>query len=328
MIVIIYFYNKNNKLKKGTVIKSTGSWYKIMTDSNEFWNCRIRGKLRLKGIKSTNPVSVGDNIVFDIVDEDKQEGVINAIEPRKNYIVRKSINLSHRSHILASNIDHVYLLVTLIAPETTTGFIDRFLVTTEAYQIPVTILFNKVDLFNKDGLEALEEFKLIYEKIGYRCLNISATDSKSVEFLKKEIDGNKVMFGGHSGVGKSTLVNALDPNLDIRTNEISEANLSGMHTTTFAEMHPLPSGGFIIDTPGIRAFGLLDFEKAELSHYFPEMTELRGECKFSNCQHIKEPKCAIKDAVENGIIDEGRYYNYTTMYSDDDDETFRKDIYK
>ena len=328
MIVIIYFYNKINKLKKGTVIKSTGSWYKLMTEDNEFWNCRIRGKLRLSGIKSTNPVSVGDNVIFDVEDEDKLEGVIKKIEPRKNYIVRKSINLSHRSHILASNIDHVYLLVTLIAPETTTGFIDRFIVTAEAYQIPVTLLFNKVDLFDKDGLEAVDEFKAIYEKIGYRCLNISATDLKSVEFLKAEIDGNKVMFGGHSGVGKSTLVNSLDPDLDIRTSEISEANLSGMHTTTFAEMHPLPSGGFIIDTPGIRAFGLLDFEKAELCHYFPELNKLRGECKFSNCQHISEPKCAIKEAVENGNIDPGRYYNYTMMHSDDDDETFRKDIYK
>jgi ribosome biogenesis GTPase len=328
MIVIIYFYRKNNKLKKGTVIKSTGSWYKLMTEDNEFWDCRIRGKLRLSGIKSTNPVSVGDNVIFDVEDEDKLEGVIKKIEPRKNYIVRKSINLSHRSHILASNIDHVYLLVTLIAPETTTGFIDRFIVTAEAYQIPVTLLFNKVDLFDEDGLEAVAEFKAIYEKVGYRCLNISATDPKSVEFLKSEINGNKVMFGGHSGVGKSTLVNSLDPNLDIRTTEISEANMSGMHTTTFAEMHPLPSGGFIIDTPGIRAFGLLDFEKAELCHYFPELNALRGECKFSNCQHINEPKCAIKEAVENGDIDAGRYYNYAMMHGDDDNETFRKDIYK
>lgn len=299
-----------------------------MTDSNEFWNCRIRGKLRMKGIKSTNPVAVGDNILFDVEDEDKLEGVITKIEERKNYIVRKSINLSKRSHILASNIDHVYLLVTLIAPETPTGFIDRFLVTADAYGIPVTLLFNKVDLFVEDDLEIVEEFKAVYQKVGYRCLNISATNPDSVDFLKAEIKDKKVMFGGQSGVGKSTLVNALDPNLDLRTSEISEANLSGMHTTTFAEMFPLPTGGFIIDTPGIRAFGLLDFDKAELSHYFPEMHALRSECKFSNCQHINEPKCAVKDAVESGEIDGGRYYNYTQMHSDDDDETFRKDIYK
>lgn len=282
----------------------------------------------MKGIKSTNPVAVGDNVLFDVEDQDKLEGVINQIEDRKNYIVRKSINLSKRSHILASNIDHVYLLVTLIAPETPTGFIDRFLVTADAYQIPVTLLFNKVDLFGELELEIVNEFKAVYEKIGYRCLNISATNPDSVSFLKAEISGNKVMFGGQSGVGKSTLVNALDPNLDLRTSEISESTLSGMHTTTFAEMFSLPSGGFIIDTPGIRAFGLLDFDKAELSHYFPEMNELRGACKFNNCQHINEPKCAIKEAVENGEIDANRYYNYTQMHSDDDDETFRKDIYK
>lgn len=299
-----------------------------MTDSSELWNCRIRGKLRLKGIKSTNPVSVGDNILFDIEDEDKLEGVIAKIEPRKNYIVRKSINLSKRSHILAANIDHVYLLVTLIAPETPTGFIDRFLVTADAYQIPVTLLFNKVDLFQEAELELINEFKAVYQNIGYRCENISATNPESVEFLKAEIKDKKVMFGGQSGVGKSTLVNALDENLNIKTNEISETHLSGQHTTTFAEMHPLKSGGFIIDTPGIRAFGLIDFDKAELSHFFPEMNELRSECKFNNCQHINEPQCAIKEAVDNGEIDPGRYYNYTQMHSDDDDESFRKDIYK
>ena len=221
-------------LKTGLVIKSTGSWYKVLDNENQTWNCRIRGKLRTKEIKSTNPVAVGDSVNFSIENEDILEGVIKDINPRQNYIVRKSINLSKRLHILAANIDHVYLLVTMVAPETTTGFIDRFLVSAEAYHIPVTLLFNKVDLLIEDELAILEDFKKVYTNIGYRCLNISATKPTSVAFLLDEIKGKKVMFGGHSGVGKSTLVNALDPNLQIKTTEISIANLSGQHTTTFA----------------------------------------------------------------------------------------------
>lgn len=299
-----------------------------MDDANQIWNCRIRGKLRTKGIQSTNPVAVGDSVIFTIEDEEKFEGVIKDIEPRQNYIVRKSINLSKRSHILAANIDHVYLLVTLVAPETTTGFIDRFLVTAEAYHIPVTLLFNKVDLLVDDELEFLEDFKSVYTNIGYRCVNISATDAHSVDFLKTEIAGKKVMFGGHSGVGKSTLVNALDENLDIKTTEISIANLSGQHTTTFAEMHPLSSGGFIIDTPGIRAFGLIDFDKSLLAHYFPEIAALINQCKFNNCMHINEPHCAVKAAVEAGQIADSRYRNYWEMYHDDETENYRQNLYK
>jgi len=315
-------------LKKGVVIKSTGSWYKILTDTETLWNCKIKGKMRIKGIKSTNPVAVGDNVEFKIEDEDKLIGVITKVQERKNYIVRKSINLSKRTHILAANIDHVYLLVTLVAPETHTGFIDRFLVTTEAYHIPVTLLFNKIDLLDESGVQYLENFKSVYQKIGYRCVNISATNPNSVQFLKDEIVGKKVMFGGHSGVGKSTLVNALEPNLNLKTKQISESHLQGQHTTTFAEMFPLKNGGYIIDTPGIKAFGLIDFDKKELSHYFPEMRVLLNNCKFNNCQHINEPHCAIKQAVEEGKINESRYYNYLMMHSDDENETFRKDIYK
>ncbi|WP_316930849.1 ribosome small subunit-dependent GTPase A [Crocinitomix catalasitica] len=323
----VYFYKKRI-LKKGTVIKSTGSWYKVIDTNGQLWDCRIRGKLRMAGIQSTNPVAVGDEIEFSIEEEDASVGVIKKILPRRNYIVRKSINLSKRSHILAANIDHVYLIVTLVAPQTQTGFIDRFLVTAEAYHIPITILFNKIDLYGAPELQLLDETKNIYETAGYRCITISANREASVEFLKEEIKGKKVMFGGHSGVGKSTLVNSLDNNLNLRTANISESHSSGLHTTTFAEMFPLKTGGYIIDTPGIRAFGLIDFDKKILSHYFPEMRALIDQCKFNNCQHINEPNCAIKQAFFESEIAESRYLNYVKMMGDDEAETFRKDIYK
>lgn len=295
-------------------------------------DCRIRGKLRLAGIKSTNPIAVGDEIEFDLEesknDDDIQIGVIKKILPRKNYIIRKSINLSKRSHILAANIDCVYLIVTLVSPQTQTGFIDRFLVTAEAYHIPVTLLFNKIDLYNAEELDHLEFTKSIYENAGYRCLTISAKQASSVSFLKEEIKGKKVMFGGHSGVGKSTLVNTLDENLSLKTAQISKSHSSGLHTTTFAEMFELATGGFIIDTPGIRAFGLIDFDKKELSHYFPEMLELLPECKFNNCQHLNEPKCAIRKAFVADEIAASRYMNYVKMMEEDQEESFRKDIYK
>ncbi len=314
-------------MQKGIIIKSTGSWYRLLDENDNEYDCRIRGKLRLAGIKSTNPVAVGDEVEFELED-DKETGVIKNILPRKNYIIRKSINLSKRSQILAANIDHVYLLVTLVAPQTTTGFIDRFLVTADAYQIPATILFNKVDLYAPEDMDILESFMAIYQSAGYRCLTVSAKQESSVEFLKEEIKGKKVMFGGHSGVGKSTLINTLDSNLDLRTGEISMANMAGQHTTTFAEMFRLQSGGFIIDTPGVRAFGLIDFDKKELSHHFPEMAELINECKFNDCQHLNEPKCAVKDAVEAGLISGERYFNYVNMHEDDQEENYRKDIYK
>jgi len=319
-------FTKIHFLKQGTVIKSTGSWYRVLDTNHQIWECRIKGKLRMAGIDSTNPVSVGDEIEFE--EEDSGKGVIKNILPRKNYIIRKSINLSKRSHILAANIDKVYLLVTLVAPQTTPGFIDRFLVTAEAYHIPVTILFNKIDLYEPEDLEVVENFISIYEDAGYDCRKISATDPATIAFLREEINGNKVMFGGHSGVGKSTLINALDSNLDLKTGTISVQHLAGQHTTTFAEMFELQSGGFVIDTPGIRAFGLIDFDKEDLSHYFPEMREVLRDCKFNNCQHLNEPHCAVKAAVEQGSIHESRYHSYVSMMNSDEDETFRKDIYK
>jgi len=304
----------------------------VIDEDGNHLDCRIRGKLRLAGIKSTNPIAVGDEIEFDTEesknDDDIEIGVIKKILPRKNYVIRKSINLSKRSHILAANIDCVYLIVTLVSPQTQTGFIDRFLVTAEAYHIPVTLLFNKIDLYNDEELELLDFTKSIYEKAGYRCLTISAKQANSVAFLKDEIKGKKVMFGGHSGVGKSTLVNTLDENLSLKTAQISKSHSSGLHTTTFAEMFELATGGFIIDTPGIRAFGLIDFDKKELSHYFPEMRELLPDCKFNNCQHINEPKCAIRKAFVEDEIAASRYVNYVKMMEEDQEESFRKDIYK
>ncbi len=272
---------------------------------------------------------MGDEIEFEKEpDEDEFMGVIKTILPRKNYIVRKSINLSKRSHILAANIDRVYLIVTLVSPQTQTGFIDRFLVTAGAYHIPVTLLFNKVDLYSETEMEEMQNLKEVYEKAGYTCISITATDPNSVEFLKNEIKGQKVMFGGHSGVGKSTLVNTLDEELSLRTGLISKSHASGLHTTTFAEMFALNSGGYIIDTPGIRAFGLIDFDKKELSHYFPEMRALLPGCKFNNCQHVNEPKCAVKQAFLDNNLAESRYLNYLKMLEEDENETFRKDIYK
>lgn len=272
---------------------------------------------------------MGDEIEFEKEpDEDEFMGVIKTILPRKNYIVRKSINLSKRSHILAANIDRVYLIVTLVSPQTQTGFIDRFLVTAGAYHIPVTLLFNKVDLYSELEMVEMQNLKEVYEKAGYTCISITATDPNSVEFLKNEIKGQKVMFGGHSGVGKSTLVNTLDEGLSLRTGLISKSHASGLHTTTFAEMFALNSGGYIIDTPGIRAFGLIDFDKKELSHYFPEMRALLPGCKFNNCQHVNEPKCAVKQAFLDNNLAESRYLNYLKMLEEDENETFRKDIYK
>ncbi|HEX8517395.1 MAG TPA: ribosome small subunit-dependent GTPase A [Bacteroidia bacterium] len=305
----------------GVVIKSTGSWYSVLADNGNTVECRIKGLFRIKGIKSTNPVAVGDRVEFET--DAEGHGVIHKIEDRKNYIIRKSINLSKQSQILAANIDQAMLIATLAMPRTSAGFIDRFLLTAEAYKIPAIIVFNKVDLFEDDPelMAALNEFISVYEKIGYKCYKVSATEKKDLEVLKEYTKGRLTLVAGHSGVGKSTLVNALDNKLDLKVGEISDVHFKGKHTTTFAEMHPLEYGGFIIDTPGIKELGLVDMEKEEITHYFPEMFAVKGECKFNNCLHVNEPKCAVIAAVESGEIAASRYNSYLGIINGEEMET-------
>ncbi len=313
-------------MQTGRVIKSTGKWYNVLLEDGNTVSCLIRGKIRLDGAKTTNPIAVGDEVELELL-EKEEGGVIHSIHQRKNYLVRKSVNLSKRSHILAANIDRAYLIVTLVAPVTHLAFIDRFLVAAESFRIPVTLLFNKMDIYIEEHLPLVDEIAAIYQNIGYPCYKISALNKENIAFLREEISGNQVMISGHSGTGKSTLINALDPNLTIKTSEISTHHLQGQHTTTFAEMHPLKSGGFIIDTPGIKAFGIVDLDKEVISHYFPEMRERLNQCRFHNCLHINEPSCAVKDAVEKGDIAASRYTTYLDLMEDDEKENYRKDIF-
>lgn len=295
---------------KGIVLKSTGSRYIVLDENKDTRECKLKGKFRLSGIKSTNPIAVGDNIEFDEENDDK--GIIHTIHERKNYIVRKSINLSKQLHIIAANIDQALLIVTLANPRTSQGFIDRFLITAEAYHIQTKIIFNKLDLFEDDEIkmQELDEFIAIYENIGYKCYKVSSTTHKGINNIIELTKDKTTMVSGHSGVGKSTLLNALDEDLDITEGELSEAHSKGKHTTTFAEMHLLSYGGAIIDTPGIKELGLVNMTKEEISGYFKEMAAIKNECKFNNCLHIKEPKCAVIEAVKNGRIDPSRYASY------------------
>jgi ribosome biogenesis GTPase len=311
---------------KGIVIKSTGSWYAVRLDNGEQIEARIKGKFRLKGIRTTNPIAVGDNVCLDL--EEDGTAVINKIEDRKNYIIRKSINLSKRAHIIAANIDQAILVVTLSQPKTYTAFIDRFLVTAAAYHIPAIIVFNKIDIYTDKEKEELVILKSTYESIGYQCVAVSATENNNLDVVVDLMKDKVSMVSGHSGVGKTTLLNVIEPGLNLKTSEISEMHKAGKHTTTFAEMFELSFGGYIIDTPGIKAFGLIDFNKEELSHYFLEMRELLKDCQFNNCIHINEPNCAIKEAVEKKKISEFRYLNYLSMYNDDDEETYRSKGYQ
>ena len=311
----------------GTVYKSTGSWYTIKSEQDDFIECRMKGKFRLKGIKSTNPIAVGDVVDYELEEtSDTVTGTINNIHERKNYIVRKSVNLSHQMHIIASNIDTVFLLVTINNPPTTPNFIDRFLVTAEAYGIETVLVFNKIDTFDEATLDEQLYLQHIYENIGYKCLRVSAKDGTGIVKLKAMMIGKVSMFSGHSGVGKSTLVNALEPSLQLKTKTISEASKQGQHTTTFAEMYDLSFDARIIDTPGIKGFGIVDMEKEEISGYFPEFFKLKDQCKFNNCLHKDEPHCAIKAALEKDEIAWSRYNSYLKIL-EGDDENYRTDSY-
>ena len=309
----------------GTVYKSTGSWYWVKHEET-FYKCRIKGKFRIKGIKSTNPIAVGDKVEFTVETKNNEEtGIITTILDRQNYIVRKSVNLSKQTHIIASNIDQVFLIVTIDNPPTFTTFIDRFLVTTEAYSIDTVLIFNKIDTYSIEQKAEILYLKDIYEPIGYKCIETSAKTGKNVDQIKEMMTGKVSMFSGHSGVGKTTLVNCIEPTLNLRTKEISDQHKQGQHTTTFAEMFDLSFNASIIDTPGIKGFGVVDMEKDELGDYFPEFFALKQDCKFNNCIHLNEPNCAVKDALETGEISWSRYKSYLQIL-EGEEENYRTDI--
>ena len=311
----------------GVVYKSTGSWYTVKAENGEFFECRIKGKFRIQGIKSTNPIAVGDVVEFNIEQlGDDTVGTIHRIDDRKNYIIRKSVNLSKQTHIIATNLDQVFLLVTLNNPTTYTIFIDRFLATAEAYDIPAILLFNKIDTYDQEELAEVKYLAALYRDVGYTCIGISAKTRQHVDKVKELMLGKTSMFAGHSGAGKSTLVNALEPELDLKTAKISEQHLQGQHTTTFAEMYDLSFGARIIDTPGIKGFGIVDMEKEEIGDYFPELFALKGECKFNNCLHLDEPQCAVKEALEKEEVAWSRYRSYVQMITGEE-ENYRVDIY-
>jgi len=298
---------------KGLVTKSTGSWYQVSVPDGRVYQSRILGRFRTQGIRTTNPVAVGDWV--DIVPEPGQDtAVITYLHDRKNYVLRKSVNLSKHAQIIAANLDQAFLVVTLASPPTSLGFIDRFLVTAEAYGIPTGIIFNKLDLFSEEGLEILAEYRDIYERIGYPCFQVSALEGTHVDELEAVLKDKTTLISGHSGVGKSTLINRICPGLKLRTGEISDWSDKGKHTTTFAEMIPLPFGGYLIDTPGIQEFGIVDIDQEELAHFFPEMRAMLNHCRFHNCQHLQEPACVVRDAVEEGDIAESRYDSYLSIY--------------
>ncbi|WP_163715387.1 ribosome small subunit-dependent GTPase A [Mangrovibacterium lignilyticum] len=310
-------------MNKGIVIKSTGSWYSVKSESGQIIDCKIKGNFRIKDIKSTNPIAVGDHVQFRLDEQDEDDtnkavGLITEIADRKNYIVRKAPNLSKQSHIIAANIDQAFLVVTINYPITTTTFVDRFLASAEAYRIPCTLIFNKIDRFNKEQIAHLDDLIETYQNIGYRCLKTSTKKNIGLDTLKSWMTGKINVFSGHSGVGKSSLINKIEPRVNLKTKEISEYHLSGMHTTTFSEMFELSFGGYIIDTPGIKGFGMLDMEKEEIGHYFPEIFERLEKCQYYNCTHTHEPGCEVKKAVIENEIAESRYYSYLGLLQSDE----------
>jgi len=301
----------------GLVIKSTGSWYEVLTENGKTINCRIKGKFRTLDIKTTNPVAVGDYVEIEL-EPDQETGLIKALKPRKNYIIRKSVNLSKQAQIIAANLDQAFLIVTFASPRTSLGFIDRFLVTAEAYDIPARLIFNKLDLFSDEGVEILKDYQRIYEKAGYPCYSVSALKETNIDQIRELLKDKVTLVSGHSGVGKSTLINALLPGTKLKTGEISDWSDKGKHTTTFAEMFELPFGGYLIDTPGIRELGVFDIEKQELGRLFPEIRKLMENCRFNNCRHINEPGCAVLAALEDGTFEASRYDSYLSIYHDND----------
>lgn len=308
---------------KGLVIRNTGSWYTVRTDDGREIDSKIKGVFRLKGIRTTNPVAVGDRV--EIVENQEGTAFITKIEERKNYIIRRASNLSKQAHIIAANIDQAMLIVTVNYPVTTTIFIDRFLATAEAYRIPVRLVFNKIDRYNEDDEEYLQGLITLYTTIGYPCSTVCALSQEGMEALKAELKGKITLLSGHSGVGKSTLINQLVPGIGLRTGEISEYHNKGMHTTTFSEMIALPEGGYLIDTPGIKGFGTIDMEEAEVSHYFPEIFKMAANCRFGNCTHRHEPGCAVLEAVKEHLISESRYRSYLSILEDKDESKYREE---
>lgn len=303
---------------EGVIFRSTGSWYKVKTAVGNMYDCRLKGKFKIKGLKVTNPIAVGDNVKFFLEDHEEGSGVILDILPRKNYIIRKSVHKTAHGHLLASNLDLLVLIVTLASPKTSLGFIDRFLVSAETFRIPVLLVFNKYDLLDEESKEFQNQLIELYFSLDYDCIETSAENDFGIDLLREKLKNNVSLIAGHSGVGKSTLINILDPELDLPTSEISTFANKGVHTTTFAEMFDIGDNSFIIDSPGINELGLMEIGNEELAHYFPEFRGLFNECKFNNCKHINEPHCVVKNQVETGEIAVSRYMSYISMYQNED----------